>query len=290
MIESPFQIPQKLVAVVVPLSTRPTLTPDEQISLRHAVHHFRRYDKYLVAPRGPSFTHAAFQTKVFPNKFFGSVAGHARMLTSPAFFEAFADYKYIMMYHLDSLALSDQLEQWCQMDFDYIGPPWINCPDSPWVEKERVGNVGFTLLKVQSFLDVLYSTTPSVDPERYWQEHYASKPRHIQYLNLPKKFLKKLPMFNTSRWHIHRWLQGSSAADIFWSDEARRYCPDFKIADVATGLRFAFEVSPRICFERNKHELPFGCHAWARYDRAFWEPYLLQESPEEAGSLVAAGK
>lgn len=42
--------PTKLVAIVVPLSKRPTLTPDEQISLRHATHYFSRYDKYLVAP------------------------------------------------------------------------------------------------------------------------------------------------------------------------------------------------------------------------------------------------
>ena len=45
--------PTKLVAIVVPLSKRPTLTPDEQISLRHVTHYFSRYDKYLVAPTTP---------------------------------------------------------------------------------------------------------------------------------------------------------------------------------------------------------------------------------------------
>jgi hypothetical protein len=280
--------PTKPVAVVVALSSRSTLTPDEQISLHHALHHFHRYDKYLVAPRPPVFDHTAFQMKLFPKKFFGSVSAHARLLTTPSFYEAFADYKYILLYHLDSLVLSDQLEQWCRTDLDYIGAPWIHCPDSPWIENERVGNLGFTLMKVRSFLKVLYSTKPSVDPDQYWREHYGSKPKHIQYLNLPKKFLKRLPIFNSSRWHMHRWLQGSSAADIFWSDEARRYDPGFRIADVTTGLRFAFEVSPRVCFERNHHQLPFGCHAWARYDRAFWEPYLLKHTIEEDKRLVVA--
>lgn len=278
--------PAKLVAVVVPLSTRPALTADEQISLQHVLEYLRRYDKFLVAPPGRAFTHDAFQIKPFPKKFFGSAAAHARLVTTPSFYEAFADYRYILLYHLDSLVLSDQLESWCQTDLDYVGPPWINCPDSPWVTNERVGNSGFTLMKIQSFLKVLYSTTPSVDPHQYWQDHYASKPRHIRYLNLPKKFLKRLPVFNSSQWHMYRWLQGNSAADIFWSDEARRYYPDFKIADVATGLRFAFEVSPRLCFERNHRQLPFGCHAWARYDRAFWEPYLLKENK----NLIAAEK
>ncbi len=282
--------PTKLVAIVVPLSKRPTLTPDEQISLRHATHYFSRYDKYLVAPAGATPERPGFRVKFFPTKFFGSIAAHARMITAPLFYKTFSDYKYILMYHLDSLALSDQLEQWCQTDLDYIGPPWINCPDSPWVKKERVGNSGFALIKVQSFLKVLYSPKPWVDPNQYWHEYYGSKPKYIQYLNLPKKFLKRLPIFNSSRFHMFRWLQGRSEADIFWSDEAIHYYPEFKIADVATGLRFAFEVSPRLCFERNHHQLPFGCHAWARYDRAFWEPYLLKENPAEAEKLIAAGK
>ena len=270
--------PAKLVAVVIPLSTRATLSPDEQISLRHAAYYLGRYDKYMIAPRGVPVDFSGFGVKRFPGKFFGSAAAHARLVTSPRFYESFADYRYIFMYHLDSLILSDQLEEWCRRDFDYIGPPWIKCPDSPWVEKERVGNSGFALMKVASFLKVLDSTRPTMQPDEYWHEHYATKPKLIQYLNLPKKYLKRLPFFNSSRWHMYRWLQGRTEADIFWSDEAIRYYPEFKIADVATGLRFAFEVSPRICFERNHRQLPFGCHAWTRYDRSFWEPHLLKEN------------
>jgi hypothetical protein len=69
---------------------------------------------------------------------------------------------------------------------------------------------------------------------------------------------------------------GTANCDYFWSDEAVKYWPDFKIASVETGLKFAFEVAPRWCFERNGGRLPFGCHAWPRYDRAFWEPHLLR--------------
>jgi hypothetical protein len=63
--------------------------------------------------------------------------------------------------------------------------------------------------------------------------------------------------------------------DRFWSDRARLFDPDFKIAPPADGLRFAFECAPRHCFEANRRQLPFGCHAWARHDREFWQPYLL---------------
>ena len=133
-------------------------------------------------------------------------------------------------------------------------------------------------------------TRRTVDPDQYWQEYYASKPKYIQYLNLPKRFLKRLPIFNSSQFHMFRWLQRRSEADIFWSDEAVHYYPDFKIADVPTGLRFAFEVSPRLCLERNHNQLPFGRHAWARYDRAFWEPYLLKVDLPQDKKLIAAGE
>ena len=69
------------------------------------------------------------------------------------------------MYHLDALVFSDQLAEWCDTDLDYIGPPWINCEDSPWVTRPRVGNGGFALMKVASFLEVFRSRRLSEDPD-----------------------------------------------------------------------------------------------------------------------------
>ena len=57
------------------------------------------------------------------------------------------------------------------------------------------------------------------------------------------------------------------------------YLPEFKVASLEQGLRFAFEASPRTCFEMNGGRLPFGCHAWGRYDREFWTPHLLRDDP-----------
>jgi hypothetical protein len=39
---------------------------------------------------------------------------------------------------------------------------------------------------------------------------------------------------------------------------------------------FSFEVAPRYCFKMNRERLPFGCHAWSKYDQEFWEPFLLK--------------
>ncbi len=42
-----------------------------------------------------------------------------------------------------------------------------------------------------------------------------------------------------------------------------------------------FTIATSICdrYNRNGGKLPFGCHAWPRWDRAFWEPYLIAEGP-----------
>jgi hypothetical protein len=82
--------------------------------------------------------------------------------------------------------------------------------------------------------------------------------------------------------YARRWVKGKSDSrfeaheDLFWSFDARRFLPEFRIASVEEALGFAFEVEPRQAFELAGGKLPFGAHAWARYDREFWEPYLLR--------------
>lgn len=265
--------PLKTVAIVVPLSNKKELTPDEEISLKHLIHFLGKYDKYMVAPKSLAAEYPGFEIKRFSDRLFGSLEAHKKLSFSPGFYKAFREYKYILMYHLDALVLSDQLMEWCETDLDYIGPPWITCDDAPWVRVPRVGNSGFSLRKIESFLKVIYSPIYSIDPREYWERFCRSNPRYIQYLNIPRKYLKYVRMLNGARWHMSRWKEND---DFFWSDEARKYYPEFKIASFETGLRFGFELAPRLCFEMNNRRLPFGCHAWQRYDREFWEPYLLK--------------
>ena len=112
--------PTKRVAVVVPLSNRPEFTFDELISLRHLTHYLGPYDKYMIAPKNSTIVYPGLTVLRFPSKFFGSVLAHCRMMLSPAFYESFRDYKYILCYHLDSLVFSDQLARWCDTDLDYF--------------------------------------------------------------------------------------------------------------------------------------------------------------------------
>ena len=263
---------KKLVAVVVPFY-KPTLTPDEEISIRHLRRFLGSYDKFLVTPESLRTDYPDFEIKRFKDKFFASRVGYNKLVLSPRFYQAFSDYKYILIYQLDALVFSDQLREWCASDLDYVGAPWLRNETVPAEGFSRVGNGGFCLRKVESALKVLTASGTVVDPDKYWEDYCAGKSKLSRALNLPRKYLKRLEIFNGVRWYR---LRPRDAEDIFWGHMAQKIVPEFKIASVAEGLRFAFEFAPRYCFEQNNRQLPFGCHAWNKHDRGFWEPYLLK--------------
>ena len=267
--------PQYKVAVVVPMSNRADLYPDEEISLRHLTHYLGRYPNYLVVPDGLSIDRPGFQLARFGSEYFGSAAANTRLMLSTHFYERFQQYEYILIYHLDALVFSDRLEEWCDKGYDYIGPPWQITEDTPWVKTPGVGNGGFCLRKVSSCLKVLNSTRYTIEPEHYWEKYRAAHSPVEQIINFPRKYLKRLKMFNNIDREIVKF---SKNEDLFWGNRARHYYPDFKIAPIEVALQFAFEGAPRDCYEQNENSLPFGCHAWPKYDRSFWEPYLLQDN------------
>jgi hypothetical protein len=273
------QLDAKKVAVVVPAYKRPQFTSDEEISFRHLEHFLGRYDKFLVVPKSLDIERPGFHLQRFPDSYFGSAVANNKLMLSSIFYRAFREYEYILIYHLDALVFSDGLLEWCAADWDYVGAPWLQSADSPWVGTPRVGNGGLSLRKVASFLRVLSSNKYWIDPERYWQSVSSGKPWYARGVHLPQKWFKHIHRFNGVQREAELWPlrpDGTKNEDHFWSDRAQYYDPQFKVAPFEVGLRFAFEVVPRQCFEINQYDLPFGCHAWPRYDRSFWEPYLLK--------------
>ena len=274
----------KLVAVVVPLPTGRPLTSDELVSLRHIEHFLGRYDRYFLAPEGMEVDPSpGFQVQRFPPEFFGSAVAHNTLLLKRRFYQAFRGYRFILICHLDALVFSDQLAEWCARDWDFIGAPWFPCKHTRWMESygrtSGVGNGGFSLRKIEAFLRVLGSKHRDMEPDEYWRNFVANKPRHVRFHQFWRRWLKHLSVFNNVRWSLYRH---RVAEDIFWAFEAVRFDPDFRVAPVEEALRFAWETEPRRCFEMTGGAIPFGCHAWPRYDRAFWIPHLLEDARSTA--------
>jgi hypothetical protein len=277
--------PSKRVAIMVPLPS-PVLSADDEVSMRHLRRHLDHYDKFLLVPRGMEIKLDGFSVIELDHKHFGSAANHNRMLYLVDFWEKFSDYEFMLMYHLDALVFSDQLREWCDKGYDYIGAPFMHCEDSPWVKKDRVGNGGFALYRIPSVLKVLWNRYAQ-RPSKYYEDHFWP------LIEFQRNTLRPV------RAAIPGWLRGRLTEplrqtvkrfdhveaneignDSFWSDEAQRYYPEFKVAPFDEGLRFAFEVCPDLCLVRNGGEMPFGCHAWARYNKSFWEPHLIQHAVE----------
>jgi hypothetical protein len=262
------------IATVTPVY-RKALTPDEQISLHHLQHFLSQYENIAIVPDGLCVTLPGFHIKRFPSRCFESVATYNRLLLTPTFYQAFSDYDYILIYQPDCLVFSTDLKYWCDTGYDYIGAPWFtgyadrHSPQSPlWA----VGNGGFSLRKVSSFLKVFDSEKKWIHPEGWWRYGYALKSWRSRVANRLKYILKKMAYTDDVFGYLKIVI---SNEDAFWGMDASHFEPDFRVAPLDVALSFAFEKDPRHCFESNGRRLPFGCHAWAKWDKAFWQPYLI---------------
>jgi hypothetical protein len=64
--------------------------------------------------------------------------------------------------------------------------------------------------------------------------------------------------------------------DIFWSYLVPKVAPQFRIAPPERAIHFSWEKNPGKCFEICQGKLPFGIHAWPKYDQTFIKPLLIQ--------------
>jgi len=263
-------------AVVMTVSFRSSYTDAEELAFRHAREYLGAHDMYVAMPRSHRGVYPGLRSVKFPDRFFGSGKAHAALLLSERFYRAFQDYEYVLIHHLDAIALRDSLEEWCDAGYDYIGAPWLVCPDTPHITAEKVGNGGFSLRKVSSFLRAFQSREYFVDPDEYWQRYAERTAPVIRALNSPRRLLKRIHVLNDIHWHIRWALDGDVHEDRFWAEYATHYDPSFRIAPVDAAMRFAFEAEPRRCFEQIGRQLPFGAHRWQKFDPAFFEPYLLR--------------
>jgi hypothetical protein len=231
------------VAIAVPAQTVDLRSEGRQ-SLRHLEAHLGAYDAFAVLPNALPGTLADLPAKRFPARAFRSTSSYSGLLVSDEFYAAFSDYDYVLVYQLDCLVFSDQLGAWCEQSYDYVGAPWTRRDANGNPYFTDVGNGGLSLRRVESCRRVL-----------------AARKRSA--LERARDALR-------NPWPYE---------DKFWSLEAPRLDPSFRIPPPDIAVSFSFETEPRYCFRQNGHRLPFGCHRWATYDPEFWRPHLLE--PEE---------
>ncbi|MGV3599602.1 MAG: DUF5672 family protein [Dyadobacter fermentans] len=242
---------KSLVAVVIPVY-QANLTEAEQMSLRQCMNVLGNYPVVIVKPAGLDLS--AFQQQYplltfqsFDNSFFTGVDAYNRLMVSIDFYKTFTAYEYILIYQLDAFVFRDELKAWCAKGYDYIGAPSLHRPEFDIIPAEAAQDFAHALSTHRVVLNGGLS------------------------LRKISSFLRYLKIYNT---FYPAW-KGNE--DMLFCQEATRLKPMklfMKLPEWREALHFAFEKSPAASFELTNHRLPFACHAWERYDAAFWAPFI----------------
>jgi hypothetical protein len=270
-------------AIVVVTSHKPVLTPWELISLRQCVRILGTHPMTFICPEGmDSAWYRTFVPEIpiehVDARWMSSFAMFQAFKISPFLYEKYEDYDYILFYEPDAFVFSDMLEAWCDRDFDYVGAPWVKeSGESTSIRMIGGGNGGFSLRKVASHARVAKKFEIEQFLFRGYRRHSLDKLRFIL-----AEACRLLGNGEKRRHYIGPW--SPPLEDFFWGFTAPKRDPSFRVAPPELALSFSFEVMPRRLYEINAHRLPFGCHAWFRYDLAFWRPFIEQfgyELPDE---------
>ncbi len=186
-------------------------------------------------------------------------------MLSPFFYESFRTYDYILIYQLDAVVFSDRLMEFASLGFDYIGAPLRNSRIGWLTHKkggyEHCGNGGLSLRNIASSLEVL-------ERAKHTKKDKFQIPPVLQFI------LAVLTQKSRAIWLHASPVDYPFNEDGFWSFEASKYLPSFKTAPIVVSEHFAIEKEAPY-YLRNLHgELPFGVHAWKKYDPQVWSAIL----------------
>ena len=254
------------------------LTKLEAISLDQCFRVLKNYEIRIIKPQSLKLgnlldAYEGYGVESFPDSSFKDIGAYSRLLLSPAFYKRFADFEYILIHQLDAFVFKDELQAWCKNDYDFVGAPWFHhfSNDDETAPLIGVGNGGFSLRKVKSHLRVLSSFSYLVPPRDNWNIRMATRPRGLAFLRQLGGFILDQFARNNTFWLLNSFM---GFEDQFWSLVAPRNFSWFKIPSIEDAMKFSIEMQPLRVFKMNENRLPFGCHAWWKYDLEFWKPYI----------------
>ena len=251
------------VAVVIP-TYKEKLSEYERVSLKQCTKILGQYDIYLIG--ASKFNHFESYREVcnvdlriekFNDTFFNNIQGYNQLMMSEELYQRFSRYKFILIYQLDCYVFRDELNYWCDKDYDYIGAPWIDANVYAWLYIRKYP----ILFRYYHKIMFRGKTLSSVG-------NGGLSLRKVSTMLLFSKLLKKT-IVN---------FRGNE--DSFFCHFVKTLFPFFKIPKASEALKFSFDVYPDKCFELNGNQIPFGCHAWCRNDDvygdnlSFWENHI----------------
>ncbi len=246
--------------IVVPIY-RSELSADEQISIERLTT-LCPLPKCIVAPEGLALPPLlqTWSVEYFAPHFFQGIHSYNRLMLSAEFYQRFTQYDYMLIHQTDVFLFRNDLEQWCQQGYTYIGAPWLikrkykglgrillylraiphrlqRRPFLPLDFGGKVGNGGLSLRHINDFLQVCTNQQPEIQ-----------------------------------QWLIKSQTQREYNEDCFWATR-----PGWRYPTYQHALTFSIDLDPADAMQQNHNQLPMGCHGWSKPAyRAFWWPYITQ--------------
>lgn len=238
----------------------------EEKSFLQCVKVLNDYEIVLVQPEGLDTTYITekFNTitvENFPKHYFQNIEGYNELLLSPLFYERFLDSEYILIYQLDAFVFRDELTEWCQKGYDYIGAPWIaSLKNTFWAKNFHLITRKFRSKKKNNREQIFFKTGNGGFSLRKTSSHYSIAKQNESFI---------LDFLRAKEKEIY------AIEDVFWSIKAPEFSPEFKIPDYKEALYFAIDRKPKIALALNNNQLPFGCHGINKPKVIeFWKPIL----------------
>lgn len=266
--------PQIHPAIVIPMH-KPDLTPEERVSLIQCQKILGGYPIFLLHPEGMEIqTYKSIfpmlKTLTAPPESMGSIAGYNRLMISPFVFNALKAYTHILIHEPDAIVLKDDLLFWCEQDFDYIGAPWF-LSDLPNEFKLRAtGNFGLSLMKTKT-INTLFARNP-----RWFRVSMIIRDILRGLRGQRDAFKRALSSIGPSGRLSCAHKLYLDHCDIFWSFLVPKVSTQFKIAPPSQAIYFSWEKDPQKSWVVCEGKLPFGIHAWSKYNLPFLRPLLIQ--------------
>ena len=167
----------------------------ELLALKQCVKVFgARRDIYLIAP--PELNLDAyfsfslgykFKVKRFADGFFDGIKGYNELCKRWEFYNAFDDYRYMLIYQLDCWAFEDRIDYFVGLGYDYFGAPWIEIEHKD--NKLNIvitgcGNGGFSLRNIKKFTKLCKKHKDLTDDEASMAEDVFFCKNHKDELNI----------------------------------------------------------------------------------------------------------
>ena len=279
---------KKEICIVIPIY-KEILNSFEIQSVKQCVKVLSDYTIHFVCPQGldVGFYKEKFSRienfTYFDQHYFEDLAGYNRLMLSVGFYKAFDKYEYMLVHQTDCYVFRDELLDWANKGYDYIGGIWFEgYVGNPYLGSKLwyAGNGGFSLRKIKSITRLLASKTAIKNmPQLMVVKKKLYKKNKIIFLK--ELFLLPLNVFGYQNSHKYRAKTHNLNEDVFFVEAYLKY-KVLKIPAVEDAIRFSWDRFPAFLYE-NLGYLPFGCHAWYRKDSPyegnieFWAKFIKIE-------------